>query len=1640
MLDNIYDNYGTNYKLKDIVVEPKISIIDGDILESTLLCTSGIFEIYFEKGSGMELTNNPNHIARRNVICSVFSDVSNFLVTPLKNNNTKIKIWIRDFDELQNTSYGVSYGSSYYNIPVNTKGTASITDNELWKTVSSGVNSYNNTTQYGNTISFYHGILAFKFNGEKWNTSLNRNAVATEKDLYTYALREVVHALGFTSLLDEKGSSKLGDINAHYSRFDTFLKNANGQNLITSSGDCSPLHDILFTGNSSNLSSSCTTNTSQNNQAICSNTIRFVGTSTLPLFTPNCFNKISSLNFINKSCTSFSNNYFLMANTIGNGITKRNLSPEEKNVLNDIGYTTNNNYGSTSNLNFISYPNNIQEVKVVGVNDGLDAYNYTIIGETSMPTNINGFLTNDVGATSTNIRFECLKDVFYENDDTTTISTRNGDSNTAVILTSTIGGLHLLSYVPYDNLSGKRGNITYIYVYLKAFCGNIQPNPCNFITNGDFEQNLGTPTLMSQFGQLVCNWFDIGGAGTPDYLSGPSTICGIPNNQGSYSPNPTNLLTPGSGLAYAAIAINRIDYGSGEPVGFGNEVILTKLNTVLASNTPYTLSFQVLKTATASSNFYAEIQAYLVTKATGFPIYNVNFLTGNYIPPAGSILLDNNNQIADSTQWLPVSFNFTTGAIAGQNYLYIGGLVNPSFADSDLEGKLCYYYIDNVILKPAGATFNPQLNLPTPLCANAPSFNLATYLTNGVTGGVFSGAGVTFAGGIYTFSPATAGAGTHTITYTIPSPIACPPVVITSTITVTNCLPAQKPYISQVYAGATNDKAVEIKNKDNTTAIAPGMYYLVYYDGAGLPVDLTTPTDYVDIAATSNIAANGIKLIKASGFTTPAYANAVPSETLTNFGNYSGGDAIIILSTSNGANAYDDRIDILGDPSNPRLVPNVLEKAYSQETYTSVVRASCTPMGFPRVEYDEQDWVGFDKAYDPSDDNEVLTAGNKINGELGRHWSDILAWKFTNTWNDSSPDESNPDRSRTIVLNSDYCTGINPLSTPIPCNVGYGSFEACSLNIQALQTLTITPSTYVGVQTKVDIDPNFAQLIVQDQGALVMVRDCYYTPTEGLGCGTDLVNLGANSTMNATKTTVALSGDYDYVYWSSPLSTNIANPKLNQIFNFGSGTGPVFNPNRFYLFQNNKFCDIYKRFLGIVGNTDGYDDNYDDYDPSDTPAEQSAYTIPGRGYATWPPAPATAGNYNYNITFTGEMNNGLIEVPVYKNNSASGRNSNLVGNPFPSAIDLAKFFTTNASIIEPIAYIWTRVTTPDDPNSTYQGPNGLNYTAANFSVYTTNMSLNTENNPVFLGGSSILSSGQSFFVRTYKMDTSGFSNPIIPAQVIAQNAPVTTHPLEEIITAGNVQFRNFMRTTTPNITFSKMATARSAVNTGNKIWVNLTDTNNYTAQLGICFKPTGTAGYSPREDAATIAGRKYNFYTQSTTEDLLIDVQDDFDTAKIIPLGITNLTGQNQTFTISIPKKEGVFVTQNVYLFDNITNRYYNLSNSNYTFQTTDAVIENRFSLCFAQNNPNLAKQILENEDIKVFVANDTLKVVSVQHKIKSVEVYDIYSSNNSGLVVNKRNDVNDNETSLPLRPEVQFINVRIILENGTIINKKIKK
>lgn len=505
-LNTVFDNYGNKYSLKDILIKPMLN--STNLMEDPT-CSSGIFNLHFTIGSGME-GNSAVEISRRAVVCQVFSDLSNFINSPLHNagNSAKVEIWVRDISPLLTTpaatNAALGMATGFYCLPGNSGiSNGGIADNEIWKTIHTGTNSYANVSppivtnsgivdNTNNANAYYHGMVALNFSNPNvnWNYNLSGNAASNQYDLYTVVLHEVTHALGFASLIDANGQSTLGAAYPYYSRFDTFLRDTNNQPLI-STPTCS-MYNNGFLANTSILQPNCTTNY-QTNHTNCTTAIKFVGTlNTIPVYNPDCYEIGSSLShledecFINGGGNPYGNDlYFVMSNANGNGVTKRFLKPEEKNTLCDIGYNLKNTFGQSSTYNgtHTYAATSCSGITVAGANDtGFLVDNNTNIS-------LSTILNNDTNASG----FECLQDVY---DNTTFLNglqaPLSGTSATTVTFSSAVNGMHLLRYVPI-NTNGQKGNITYVYVFVKSASGIVggdcdAPSACNLVINGGFEE------------------------------------------------------------------------------------------------------------------------------------------------------------------------------------------------------------------------------------------------------------------------------------------------------------------------------------------------------------------------------------------------------------------------------------------------------------------------------------------------------------------------------------------------------------------------------------------------------------------------------------------------------------------------------------------------------------------------------------------------------------------------------------------------------------------------------------------------------------------------------------------------------------------------------------------------------------------------------------------------------------------------------------------------------------------------------------------------------------------------------------------------------------------------------------------------
>ena len=900
-----------------------------------------------------------------------------------------------------------------------------------------------------------------------------------------------------------------------------------------------------------------------------------------------------------------------------------------------------------------------------------------------------------------------------------------------------------------------------------------------------------------------------------------------------------------------------------------------------------------------------------------------------------------------------------------------------------------YYYIDNVSL----IEFQPPvLDLPNIICSSANIQDLNNFVQNP------SGVASYFTGsvpGMIQLNPLLTGTymlnttglvpgNTYSITYnyaqsnnyrTSPANICVGNNTVTDTFVFENC--PEPLFISQVYINGS-DRFIEIKNKTNSNVGFNGSYYLNLYTN---PANTTSPTDYVDVGSFLPLQT---KLIRYPTSINPTYGvnNSIITYTIFNL---DGINDLLVLSTSRlGINAFNNKIDLVGNNT-----------AWCENK--SLVRSSCATT-FPKTTFDLEDWVEFSVA-------EVADANSQTNAVLGRHNFDKLKWiGLTAHWEEVDLSTSKPDRSREINMLVPYNT--NPL----------GSFEACSLDLANGVTVNVAPTNFIKVQISVKVNLG-ASLDVQNGGSLVMVKDSY----NGVS-GPDLVQLN-NGTVNVTKTTNGVNGFTDYVYWSSPLTYNNAlNHPLNSIAN-------LFPPNmstyqRIYKSFNENYYDGWDTQIGTSGGagSDGDDDNIDQWYRLNA-VERSELMRPGNGYIGY------GETTDYNLNFRGQANNGVVSVPVYRNDSAFGDNSNLIGNPYPSPIDLNRLFEVNKDLIDPVAFMWGR--TPFDglytyPNPTVYGP--ISFSEDNYLIYNPTMLLlgNWTNNNLPFNANGILATCQSFFIRTRKLNRTTLL-PIIPLDNTGQS---------DNQLAGNLVFNNYMRSTSPLNTFARGANQSS--DGQNKLWVNLTNESQHkTAQLGIAFLENGKDNFDPSEDVEAFAGRNLNFYTKQKDKDLIINALSGFNKQKTILLGIINLLNEKK-LTISIDKKSGELKNNDIYLYDNFTSKIFNLTNDSYNFEPTEKIIENRFTLLF-QNKVETEISDIEQNKVVIFAKDGLVTINSLTDKIiKSVYISDLYTPSVGGVEIAKNENINNKMFSFRVDSKYKILNIRVLLEDGTVINKKI--
>lgn len=561
------------------------------------------------------------------------------------------------------------------------------------------------------------------------------------------------------------------------------------------------------------------------------------------------------------------------------------------------------------------------------------------------------------------------------------------------------------------------------------------------------------------------------------------------------------------------------------------------------------------------------------------------------------------------------------------------------------------------------------------------------------------------------------------------------------------------------------------------------------------------------------------------------------------------------------------------------------------------------------------------------------------------------------TWNGLVWSYGAPTISRKAVLNESYDTGIN------------GSFDCCTLEVKSLKILNIATNTFVNVDLNIIND---GTITIKNSGSLVQIND------SSVNTGTGSVSLDRIATIKRN----------DYVYWSTPTFNSLTG-KGSAITTVSAGTPTSF---------------IYK---WIPTQTGGIYGNW---------INTTEEMIIGKGYIVRGPSTfSTTVASNHTATFTGKQNNGVVTVPVERGNytgtpytgpngpvTNEDDNWNLIGNPYPSAIDAIRFLQLNTNITGNVR-VWTHGT-----DAVFTNPNpfyltyAYNYSENDYSIY--NIS-GTSSGPSFNGK---IASAQGFFIS---MNDGPGDN------------------------TQSVFFNNSMRNKTHNNSqFFKTSIDNATVQNDierNRIWIDLLASNGEISRTLVGYIEGATMAKDRLYDASIQPTGFYLYSLINNEAQTIQGRQLPFNAADVVPMGMyISVAGSH---TIAISNVDGLFsnASQNIYLEDKLLNVIHDLRQAPYTFTTVAGQINNRFELRYT--NTVLSNQEFDNTNGLVIASNEKVSLLASEN-IESVLVFDLL-----GRKVYEMNSINSTQVVLEkLMPTKAALIVKTIFNNGKSITKKI--
>ncbi|OWK73512.1 hypothetical protein CBW16_08335 [Flavobacteriaceae bacterium JJC] len=458
---------------------------------------------------------------------------------------------------------------------------------------------------------------------------------------------------------------------------------------------------------------------------------------------------------------------------------------------------------------------------------------------------------------------------------------------------------------------------------------------------------------------------------------------------------------------------------------------------------------------------------------------------------------------------------------------------------------------------------------------------------------------------------------------------------------------------------------------------------------------------------------------------------------------------------------------------------------------------------------------------------------------------------------------------------------------------------ACTCEVRSGAVLTIGADSHITVQNSI---VNEGSIIVESDGSLIQIND------DSINSGAVLVKRNLSFRNNDRK---------EYNYLISPVENS--NLKTD-LYRKADGT-PVVAP--FVLYHNEANSKFY--------NSSG------------------AY-IPGRALAVKEPAYSSGALAT--AFFTGKPVNGKTTYNLAYSGALLGYN--LVGNPYPSNIDLNLLYADNSAAIESTFRFWDNTVNEiyEQQGTAYQGNAYAIYNAA-----------------------------------------AGAAGTGIPAPGLGQGASGSSKIPNKITKVG----QGFMvKSLGANKVLNYSNHIRLADNTGaffygkerkdDRYWLQMAAPSGITSTLAVVYFAGGNKLFGTED--SKILDNSDEIYSKAGEEKVSINGSSNFVNTDVVALGIKGFAAGQ--YRISLREREGVFANgQSIYLKDKYTGAITNLSEGGYVFNAGAGESTGRFEILY-QPEAVLAADHSVREELAVYRDGRDFVVKAKNANITDLELYDM--------------------------------------------------